>query len=273
LCRGAYAVDRLQDGDEVLIAESCTHHVQPEDIGRSKIPTWLLNHTGKKLIFDVTAGGDYPADLKRYALIVQCGGCMMNRREVMSRVEKANAQGVPVTNYGVLIAHLNGILGRIIDPFAGGVVKIQPAKAAAGERRIGYLYEEDKKMSNKVLIIDDDVDFVEAMSSLLDAKGYAVSCAYDGEAGYAKARSESPDIILLDVMMRQRAEGFDIARKLHEDPALGSTPVVLITGIRNDLNLPFGFEPNEEWLNVKAVLEKPIKSETLLKTIGEHIKK
>ncbi|HRZ87663.1 MAG TPA: response regulator [bacterium] len=128
-------------------------------------------------------------------------------------------------------------------------------------------------MANKVLIIDDDVDFVEAMSVLLDAKGYAVSCAYDGEAGFAKAKSGAPDIILLDVMMRQRTEGFDVARKLHEDKALGGTPVVLITGIRNDLNLPFGFEPNEEWLNVRAVLEKPIKSETLLKTIAEHIRK
>jgi len=121
---GVSAVDTLKDGDEVLIAEACTHHVQTEDIGRTKIPTWLTNRTGKNLSFEVTAGGDYPADLRRYALVVQCGGCMINRREMLARAERAAAQGVPITNYGVLIAYLSGILERIIEPFAKGVVKI-----------------------------------------------------------------------------------------------------------------------------------------------------
>lgn len=114
---GVYAIDRLKDGDEVLIAEACTHHVQTEDIGRTKIPTWLTNRTGKNLSFEVTAGGDYPADLKRYALVVQCGGCMINRREMLARAAAAAAQGVPITNYGVLIAYLSGILDRVIAPF------------------------------------------------------------------------------------------------------------------------------------------------------------
>jgi len=128
-------------------------------------------------------------------------------------------------------------------------------------------------MSNKVLIVDDDADFAEAITVLLDAKGYSVVYAHDGEEGCRMAKSENPDIILLDVMMSQRTEGFDVARRLHEDAVLKSIPVIMITGIRSDMNLPFGFEPNEEWLNVKALLEKPIKSEVLLKTVEQNIRK
>lgn len=119
---GVGAVAQLQDGDEVLIAESCTHHVQPEDIGRSKIPTWLLQHTGKDLHYEVTAGGDFPEDLSRFKLIIACGGCMVNRREIMHRIERAKQQGVPITNYGILMAYLSGILDRVVEPFQGGVV-------------------------------------------------------------------------------------------------------------------------------------------------------
>jgi [FeFe] hydrogenase H-cluster maturation GTPase HydF len=122
---GVYALEKLADGDEILIAEACTHHVQPEDIGRTKIPTWLLNYTHKDLHYEVTSGGDFPDDLSRYKLIISCGGCMVNRAEIMHRIQKAAAAGVPITNYGVLMAYLSGILKRVIEPFKGGLVKIE----------------------------------------------------------------------------------------------------------------------------------------------------
>jgi CheY-like chemotaxis protein len=128
-------------------------------------------------------------------------------------------------------------------------------------------------MAKKVLIIDDDTDFREAIATVLDAKGFQVIHAEDGKDGFAKAKSESPDIVLLDVMMTTKTEGFDVARSLVDDDKTKNIPVVLITGIRRDMNLAFGFESNQNWLPVKAVLEKPIKPELLLKTVEEHIKK
>jgi [FeFe] hydrogenase H-cluster maturation GTPase HydF len=122
--RGTMAIDRLKDGDEILIAEACTHHVQTEDIGRAKIPTWLLNYTHKDLHYNVAAGGDFPDDLSRYKLIVHCGGCMVNRREVLARIEKAKKNNVPITNYGILMARLFGMLDRVVAPFKAGVVEI-----------------------------------------------------------------------------------------------------------------------------------------------------
>ncbi len=122
--RGVQAIDTLKDGDEILIAEACTHHVQPEDIGRSKIPTWLINHTKKDLHFEVTAGGDFPENLTPYKLIISCGGCMVNRREIMHRIQKAQKARVPITNYGILMAYLCGILPRVIAPFKGGLVEL-----------------------------------------------------------------------------------------------------------------------------------------------------
>jgi [FeFe] hydrogenase H-cluster maturation GTPase HydF len=123
--KGVSAVDSLKDGDEILIAESCTHHVQPEDIGRTKIPTWLLNHTHKELHYEVTAGGDFPEDLWRYKLVISCGGCMVNRREIMARIERCQKQNVPITNYGILMAYLSGILERILQPFKAGMVRVE----------------------------------------------------------------------------------------------------------------------------------------------------
>ena len=122
--QGVYALEDLKDGDEILIAEACTHHVQPEDIGRTKIPTWLLNYTKKDLHYEVTAGGDFPEDLSRYKMVISCGGCMVNRAEIMHRIQKARATGVPITNYGILMAYLSGILERIVAPFKGGLVKL-----------------------------------------------------------------------------------------------------------------------------------------------------
>jgi [FeFe] hydrogenase H-cluster maturation GTPase HydF len=124
--QGVYALEELKDGDEILIAEACTHHVQPEDIGRTKIPTWLMNYTKKDLHYEVTAGGDFPDDLSRYKLIISCGGCMVNRREIIQRIEKAKAAQVAITNYGILMAYLSGILERVVSPFKGGLVKLNP---------------------------------------------------------------------------------------------------------------------------------------------------
>jgi len=130
--RGVYAVDDLDDGDEILIAEACTHHIQPEDIGRSKIPTWLMNYTHKELHYEVTAGGDFPQDLSRFKLIISCGGCMVNRREMLHRIDKAKAQGIPITNYGILMAYLSGILERVIQPFKDGLVRIDMQHRSSG---------------------------------------------------------------------------------------------------------------------------------------------
>ncbi|MFA5287057.1 MAG: [FeFe] hydrogenase H-cluster maturation GTPase HydF [Candidatus Omnitrophota bacterium] len=130
--KGVYAIDSLKDGDEILISEACTHHVQPEDIGRTKIPTWLLNYTHKDLHYDVVAGGDFPEDLKRFKLVISCGGCMVNRREILHRIERARKQRVPITNYGILMAYLSGILERVIEPFKNGVVKLDEQKVERG---------------------------------------------------------------------------------------------------------------------------------------------
>ena len=121
---GAKTIDTLLDGDEILIAEACTHHPQPEDIARTKIPTWLQGHTGKDLHYDIVAGGDFPTDLGKYKLIITCGGCMINRRESLFRINKAKSQNVPITNYGILIAYLNNILERVTMPFKKGAVQI-----------------------------------------------------------------------------------------------------------------------------------------------------
>jgi len=128
-------------------------------------------------------------------------------------------------------------------------------------------------MSKKVLMIDDDPEFVDAISNLLDAKGYEVHTASNGKDGVAKAKAEDPDLILLDVMMTTKNEGFNVARELHEDAKLKETPIIIMTGIRREMNLPFGFEPDEAWLPVKKVLEKPVKPEVLLSAVSENIRK
>jgi CheY-like chemotaxis protein len=127
-------------------------------------------------------------------------------------------------------------------------------------------------MNTKILVVDDDIDFREATRVLLEAKGFAVISASDGDEAYAKAKADGPALILLDVMMAHESEGFETARKLREDPATNSIPVILVTGIRRKMNLPFGPEPDDHWLPVKAVLEKPVKPEVLLRTINEALK-
>ena len=114
---GTAAIDKLKDGDKVLITESCTHHAAEDDIGRVKIPRWLRQYTGCNLEIDVYAGLDFPDNLEEYNLAVQCGGCMNNRREILSRIEKCEAAGVPITNYGLCISQTQGVLKRVLSPF------------------------------------------------------------------------------------------------------------------------------------------------------------
>ncbi|MBO5106113.1 MAG: [FeFe] hydrogenase H-cluster maturation GTPase HydF [Clostridia bacterium] len=115
--KGAFALDSLKDGDTLLISEGCTHHRQCKDIGSVKIPDWVRKHSGKSLNFEFTSGGEFPEDLSKYALVIHCGGCMLNEREMQSRLERAEKSGVPITNYGTAIAHIHGILKRSLEPF------------------------------------------------------------------------------------------------------------------------------------------------------------
>lgn len=112
---GVRAIDGLKDGDRVLIAEGCTHHRQCDDIGTVKIPRFLKKYTGKELVIETSSGTGFPEDLTPYALVIHCGGCMLNEREVLRRMRFAKKQGVPVTNYGIAIAQMKGILGRSIE--------------------------------------------------------------------------------------------------------------------------------------------------------------
>lgn len=128
LVEGAAAIKNLHDGDKVLIAESCTHHAVEDDIGRVKIPRLLKVKTGKDLIINHVAGHDFPADLADYKLVIQCGGCMHNRREILSRINKCESLGVSITNYGVCISELKGVLERVLRPFPKALEKYREIK-------------------------------------------------------------------------------------------------------------------------------------------------
>jgi len=117
LIKGVEAVKQLKPGDKVLIAEACTHHRQEDDIGTVKIPRLLQQRVGGKLQINTCSGSSYPDDLSSYKLIIHCGACMINRRQMLSRIKKACDAGVPIVNYGVLLAYLNGILDRTLAPF------------------------------------------------------------------------------------------------------------------------------------------------------------
>lgn len=115
--QGAEAIEQLQDGDKVLISEGCTHHRQCDDIGSVKIPRWLKTYTGKQLEIQLSSGTEFPEELSEYKLIIHCGGCMLNEREMKYRLKCAKDQGVPITNYGTTIAYMQGILGRSVEIF------------------------------------------------------------------------------------------------------------------------------------------------------------
>lgn len=116
--KGTPFISKLKDGDHILILESCSHHVSCDDIGRIKIPRWLTNFTGKKLKFTAVAGLDrIPGEMKEYAMVIQCGSCMITRKQLISRLKPAVDAGIPVTNYGLAIAYVHGIYNRAIEPF------------------------------------------------------------------------------------------------------------------------------------------------------------
>jgi CheY-like chemotaxis protein len=127
-------------------------------------------------------------------------------------------------------------------------------------------------MAKKVLVIDDDNDFVESVVNLLEARGYTVTAASNGKEGLEMAKAKKPDLILLDVMMTTKDEGFNVARELQAIDGVKGTPVIMVTGVRKEMNLPFGFEPDETWLPVKQILEKPVKPETLLSAMADALK-
>lgn len=121
--KGCRRIDDLKENDKVLIAEGCTHHRQCNDIGSVKIPRWLRAHAGKELAIETCSGRDFPEDLSPYALVIHCGGCMLNEREVLSRMERAKKQGIAFTNYGTAIAYMNGILERSIEVIYGARIE------------------------------------------------------------------------------------------------------------------------------------------------------
>ena len=114
---GVAALSSIQDDNRILIAEGCTHHRQCGDIGTCKIPNWIRNYTGKKPVFEFTSGTEFPDDVSSYKMVVHCGGCMLNEREMKYRIACCHDQGVPITNYGLLIAQVTGILKRSLGPF------------------------------------------------------------------------------------------------------------------------------------------------------------
>ena len=131
--RGAVAIDRLKPGDRVLIGEACSHHPIGEDIGRVKIPRWLTQYVGGKLEFTSVQGHDFPDDVTPYKLIVHCGACMWNRREMLSRILRCRQAGVPITNYGMTIAYSLGIFERALAPFPGALEIYHQARKANAE--------------------------------------------------------------------------------------------------------------------------------------------
>lgn len=129
--RGATAIDRLRPGDRVLVCEACSHHPIGDDIGRVKIPRWLTQYVGGRLDFVHEAGHNFPDDLASYRMVIHCGGCVQNRREMISRIDRCRAAGVPVTNYGMTIAYTLGIFERALSPFPAAVSAYRQARAAA----------------------------------------------------------------------------------------------------------------------------------------------
>lgn len=116
--KGVAALSSIEDGDHILIAEGCTHHRQCGDIGTCKMPEWIRNYTGKEPVFEFTSGTEFPDDVSSYKMVVHCGGCMLNEREMKYRIACCQDQGVPITNYGILIAQVTGILKRSLGPFS-----------------------------------------------------------------------------------------------------------------------------------------------------------
>jgi [FeFe] hydrogenase H-cluster maturation GTPase HydF len=125
MVRGAAVIETLRPNDKVLIAEACSHHAIEDDIGRVKIPRWLRQYVGGDLQIDVYSGRDYPDNLKEYRLVVHCGGCMLTRREMLSRIHQAKEEKVPITNYGLCISFSQGVIRRVLSPFPAALDAFQ----------------------------------------------------------------------------------------------------------------------------------------------------
>jgi [FeFe] hydrogenase H-cluster maturation GTPase HydF len=136
LARGAAVIETLKPGDKVLIAEACSHHAIEDDIGRVKIPRWVRQYVGGDLQIEVFSGRDYPDNLRDYRLIIHCGGCMLTRREMLARIQKAKEEKVPITNYGLSISFSQGVIRRALSPF--------PAALDAFQREVGRIRETEK---------------------------------------------------------------------------------------------------------------------------------
>jgi [FeFe] hydrogenase H-cluster maturation GTPase HydF len=130
MIRGTMAIEQLKPGDRLLVAEACSHHPIAEDIGRVKIPRWLTQYVGGKLEFQTMQGHDFPADLSSYKMVIHCGSCMMNRREMLTRMLRCRQAGVPITNYGLVIAYSLGILERALEPFPAALETYREMLAA-----------------------------------------------------------------------------------------------------------------------------------------------
>ncbi|MBU1100103.1 MAG: [FeFe] hydrogenase H-cluster maturation GTPase HydF [Bacteroidetes bacterium] len=115
--QGIGVIDSLENGDKVLVAEACTHHVQEDDIGRTKIPRWIRNYTKKELTIDVKSGRDFPEDVSTYKLIIHCGGCMLTKKAMQTRIKEANYVNIPIVNYGLIISYMHGAIPRALEPF------------------------------------------------------------------------------------------------------------------------------------------------------------
>jgi [FeFe] hydrogenase H-cluster maturation GTPase HydF len=135
--RGTLAIENLRRDDRVLIAEACSHHPIGEDIGRVKIPRWLTQYTGEKLRIEHVQGRDFPADLADYKLVIHCGACMWNRREMLGRILRCQQAGVPITNYGLTIAYSLGIFERALQPFPAALEFFRNAERNSGSSGTG----------------------------------------------------------------------------------------------------------------------------------------
>ena len=128
MVKGALSIDALRPGDEVLIAETCAHHPIADDIGRVKIPRWLTEYVGGKLSFTHTQGHNFPEDLGKYKLVIHCGACMWNRKEMLSRIWRCQLAKIPITNYGLTVAYSLGVFERALTPFTAVAEMYQTLK-------------------------------------------------------------------------------------------------------------------------------------------------
>jgi CheY-like chemotaxis protein len=132
--------------------------------------------------------------------------------------------------------------------------------------------EKQKNKKHKILLVDDDMSFLESNKTLLEAEGYEVDVAYDGKSGFEKMQKQKPDLLIMDVMMNTDTEGFDISRKIASTPELAGLPIILVTGVRHILHIPLNIKPDKKWLPVETILEKPVVPDTLLAEIKKRLK-